>query len=199
MLIKSIWAQDRNRILGDGQKMLWHVPADFKHFKASTLGHPIIMGRKSFEALGKRPLPGRCNLVLTSDPHYEALGAQIASCLEAALEQCRSAGSEIAWITGGAGLYQQAMAIADELVITELDLDLLASAQESSMIKSPEKPAISPEIKPKLVYAPLISNAVWEVDTTRSDRDFRPQSGDAPWRVIYYQRRLTPLNTSAYR
>ena len=76
--LAAIWAQDSNGILGSGTAMSWHVPADFRHFKDSTMDCPIIMGRRSWEALGKA-LPGRTNIVITRTPGYEAAGALVVS------------------------------------------------------------------------------------------------------------------------
>ena len=103
--LAAIWAQDSNGILGSGTAMSWHVPADFRHFKDSTMGCPIIMGRRSWEALGKA-LPGRTNIVITRTPGYEAVGALVVSSVEEALEVAREETARTQapyiWITGGA-------------------------------------------------------------------------------------------------
>lgn len=168
MEIGMIWAQAAHRVIGDGQKMLWHVPADFKHFKATTMGSPIIMGRRSFEALGKRPLPGRLNIVLTSQEGYQAEGAQVASSLSQATQLAEDSGAEKCWITGGARLYEEGMAVADELMVTYLDLDV--------------------GDQPGYAHAPQISSQLWQVDEARSDSEFRPISGDSRWKLICYQK-----------
>ena len=168
MEIGMIWAQAAHRVIGDGQGMLWHVPADFKHFKATTMGSPIIMGRRSFEALGKQPLPGRLNIVLTSQEGYRAEGVQVASSLSQATQLAEDSGAEKCWITGGARLYEEGMAVADELVVTYLDLDV--------------------GDQPEYAHAPLISSQLWQVDEARSDSEFRPKSGDSRWKLVYYQK-----------
>ena len=168
MEIGMIWAQAAHRVIGDGQGMLWHVPADFKHFKATTMGSPIIMGRRSFEALGKRPLPGRLNIVLTSREGYQAEGVQVASSFSGALQLAEASGAEKCWITGGARLYEEGMAVADELVVTYLDLDV--------------------GDQPSYAHAPQICPQRWQVDATRSDSEFRPISGDCRWKLVYYQK-----------
>lgn len=168
MKLGMIWAQAAHRVIGDGKKMLWHVPADFKHFKATTMGSPIIMGRRSFEALGKRPLPGRLNIVLTSQAGYPAEGAQVASSLSQATQLAAASGAEKCWITGGARLYEEGMAVADELAVTYLDLDV---GDRSGY-----------------AHAPQISSQLWQVDEARSDSDFRPRSGDCRWKLVYYQK-----------
>ena len=110
--IASIWAQDKNGVLGTGTSMVWHVPADFAHFKASTLGCPIIMGRRSFEALGA-PLPGRTNIVITRSHLYEADGIDLVYSIEAALKRAQDKAeaddAPYVWITGGAHLHAPAI------------------------------------------------------------------------------------------
>lgn len=168
MKIGMIWAQAAHRVIGNGQEMLWHVPADFKHFKATTIGSPIIMGRRSFEALGKRALPGRLNIVLTTRENYQASEAKVAASIPQALALAAASGAQKCWITGGARLYEEGMEIADELVVTYLDLDVGDD--------------------PSYAHAPAISPQLWEVDRERSDSEFRPISGDCRWQVVYYHK-----------
>jgi len=106
-----------NGVIGGNGKLPWHLPEDLKHFKALTLGHPVIMGRKTWESLGK-PLPGRENIVVTRSAGYEARGASIASSLDAALALC--AGEPVVFVIGGGALYAEALPIADGLVLTEI-------------------------------------------------------------------------------
>jgi len=109
-----------NGIIGAGGKLPWHLPQDLKHFKALTLGHPVIMGRKTWESLG-RPLPGRENIVVTCSAGYDAPGASIAASLDAALALC--AGEPMAFVIGGSELYAAALPLADGLVLTEIHRD----------------------------------------------------------------------------
>ena len=109
-----------NGIIGAGGKLPWHLPQDLKHFKALTLGHPVIMGRKTWESLG-RPLPGRENIVVTRSAGYDAPGASIAASLDAALALC--AGEPMAFVIGGSELYAAALPLADGLVLTEIHRD----------------------------------------------------------------------------
>jgi len=109
-----------NGIIGAGGKLPWHLPQDLKHFKALTLGHPVIMGRKTWESLG-RPLPGRENIVVTRSAGYDAPGASIAASLDAALALC--AGEPVAFVIGGSELYAAALPLADGLVLTEIHRD----------------------------------------------------------------------------
>lgn len=168
MKIGMIWAQAAHRVIGDGQKMLWHVPADLKHFKSTTMGSPIIMGRRSFEALGKRALPGRLNIVLTTREDYQASEAKVATSIPQALALAAASGAQKCWITGGARLYAEGMKLADELIVTYLDLDV--------------------GDQPGYAHAPEIPLRLWQVDAARSDSESRPTSGDSRRKVVYYQK-----------
>lgn len=106
-----------NGVIGSKGTIPWRLPEDLRHFKALTLGHPVIMGRRTWESLGKA-LPGRKNIVVTRNPAYRAPGATVVGSLEAALALC--AGQEIAFVIGGAELYQAALPVADGLVLTEI-------------------------------------------------------------------------------
>jgi dihydrofolate reductase len=110
----------RNGGIGRGNALLWRLPEDLRHFKRTTLGSPVIMGRKTWDSIG-RPLPGRRNIVITHDPDWHHDGAEAAPSLESALE--RLEGVPKAFVIGGAQIYAQAIALADELVLTEVDAD----------------------------------------------------------------------------
>ena len=110
----------RNGVIGAQGKLPWHLPEDLRHFKQLTLGHPVIMGRRTWESLG-RPLPGRRNIVVTRRAGYAAASASVAASLEAALALC--AGEAVAYVIGGAELYAAALPLADGLVLTEIDRD----------------------------------------------------------------------------
>ena len=109
-----------NGIIGAHGKLPWDLPEDLKHFKQLTLGHPVIMGRRTWESLGK-PLPGRENIVVTRRSGYEATGASVAASLETAVALC--AGEPLAFVLGGAELYAAALSLADGLVLTEIHKD----------------------------------------------------------------------------
>ena len=115
-----------NRVIGRDNQMPWHLPADLKHFKATTLGKPIIMGRRTWDSLG-RPLPGRLNLVISRQPELRLEGAEVFASLEAALLRAdgwaREHGSEELMVIGGAQLYEQALPQASRLYLTRIDLD----------------------------------------------------------------------------
>ena len=119
-----IVAVARNGIIGctneDGRGALpWHLPEDLKHFKETTSGHPIIMGRKTWESLG-RPLPNRRNMVITRQRDYDAPGAEVFGGLSEALT---AIGDATAFVIGGAELYRQALPLAATLIITEVGFD----------------------------------------------------------------------------
>ena len=109
-----------NGIIGIQGRLPWHLPGELAHFKKLTMGHPVIMGRRTWESIGK-PLPGRENIVVTRAPGYEAPGAHVAASLEAALAFC--AGESVAFVIGGGELYETALPLADGLVLTEIRRD----------------------------------------------------------------------------
>ena len=119
-MIEMIVARARNGVIGGGNKMLWHVPEDFAHFKKTTMGHPIVMGRKTWESIG-RPLPGRRNVVITRQADYEAKGAETVPSLAAAFE---TLGAENGiFVIGGGQIYREALPQADRVWVTLIDRD----------------------------------------------------------------------------
>ena len=133
--IVIIAAVAKNRVIGKDNRLLWNIPEDMAHFKALTAGHPVIMGRKTWESLPPRfrPLPGRRNIVISRQAGYDAPGAEVADSLEIALKMASTVA--LAFVIGGEQIYRQAMAVADRLEITEVDLE-------------PEGDAWFPEIAP---------------------------------------------------
>lgn len=111
-------AMGRNRAIGLDGAMPWHLPAELRHFKRTTLGKPVVMGRKTWEAIG-RPLPGRQNLVVSRNPAYRAEGAVVVGSLDAALD---AADGEEIMVIGGGELYRQALPRASRMVLTTIDL-----------------------------------------------------------------------------
>ena len=109
-----------NGVIGREGGLPWHLPEDLQHFKRLTLGHPLIMGRRTWESLGK-PLPGRDNIVVTRRPGYEAPGAALANSLEAALALC--AGEPVVFVIGGRDLFAESLSIAAALILTEIHRD----------------------------------------------------------------------------
>ncbi|MCY1081415.1 dihydrofolate reductase [Archangium lansingense] len=119
MKISAIVAMATNRCIGRDNTLPWRLPADLKRFKQLTMGHTLIMGRKTYESIG-RPLPGRTTLVVTRQRDYAPEGVQVAHSLEQALEQAR--GDEV-FIAGGADLYRQAMEHVRRLYLTRIGRD----------------------------------------------------------------------------
>jgi len=122
--LSLIAAVARNGAIGRDNELLWKESADQKHFVATTRGHAVIMGRRTWESLPPRfrPLPGRRNIVVTHNAAFDAPGAETVSSLDAALRSV--SGEALAFVIGGAQLYAQALPRADELVLTEIDADL---------------------------------------------------------------------------
>ncbi len=110
-------AIDAQRGIGVDNRLPWHLPADLAHFKRVTLGKPIVMGRKTFDSIG-RPLPGRRNVVITRNPEWSAPGVEVASSLEGAIALLQG---EPASIIGGAQVFTEAMGVAARMIVTEID------------------------------------------------------------------------------
>lgn len=123
--ITLIAAIGRHRELGLDNQLLWRLPADLAHFKARTLGRPIVMGRKTHESIG-RPLPGRLNIVISRDPDYRADGCAVANSVDQALEL--ASGAEEVMIIGGAAIYALFLPNADSIELTEVDGEFKADA-----------------------------------------------------------------------
>lgn len=124
--ITLIAAYAKRRVIGIDNAMPWHLPEDFAFFKSYTTGKPVVMGRKTWESLPRKPLPGRRNIVVTRQSGYRAEGAETAADLEAALALC--AGAEETVIMGGAQIYAQALPSATDLRLTEVSLDVAGDA-----------------------------------------------------------------------
>ena len=126
MGISIIAAMAENRVIGRDNQLPWRLPADLRHFRALTIGKPVIMGRKTFESIG-RPLPGRDSIVVTRQAAFRPAGAftapDLAGALELAAEKARARGALEIMIAGGAQIYAQALPLCDRLYITEVDLE----------------------------------------------------------------------------
>lgn len=122
-LISLVYAQSRNGIIGADGGLPWHLPSDLKRFKETTLGKPIIMGRKTWEGLPRKPLPGRLNIVLTRQKNFVAEGAVVASTVD---EAVRAAGNvpEIC-VIGGGEIYGMFVPLADRIYLTEVDVEVV--------------------------------------------------------------------------
>jgi dihydrofolate reductase len=118
--VALIAALGKNRELGKNNKLLWRIPEDLKHFKTLSLGHPVIMGRKTFESIGK-PLPGRTTIVVTRDTSWSASGTVVLHTLTDALAHAEALDTERVVIAGGAEIYTQALPYATALYLTLID------------------------------------------------------------------------------
>lgn len=160
MRLALIVAQGRNRVIGHQNRLPWHLPEDLRYFKQVTLGKPIIMGRKTFESIGK-PLPGRTNIVISRDVQWTADNIKIVRSLEEAIEiaeaQALIDGVEESVVIGGAQIYAQSLASVDRLYLTQVEA-------------KPEGDA----------YFPEIDYAAWQ----ELDRKSYP-AGDAPGHYAY--------------
>lgn len=121
MKLHLIFARAANGVIGKDGVMPWHLPEDLAHFKRTTLGCPVIMGRKTWESLPPRfrPLPGRTNVVVTRQQGWLAAGARVAHSLPEAIAQCGEVAD--AWIIGGGEIYAQALSLASTAVVTEIE------------------------------------------------------------------------------
>ncbi|MDP3540681.1 MAG: dihydrofolate reductase [Azonexus sp.] len=134
--IVIIAAVAKNGVIGKDNQLLWNIPEDMAHFKALTQGHTVLMGRKTWESLPARfrPLPGRRNIVISRQKDYSAPGAQLAHSLEAGIALAST--GDTVFVIGGAEIYEQAMAVADRLELTEIE-------------QSPEGDAWFPKFSPE--------------------------------------------------
>ena len=128
MALNLIFARARNGVIGKDNTLPWHLPEDLAHFKQTTLGQPVVMGRKTWESLPPkfRPLPGRTNIVVTRQSDWRAEGAVVAHSIEEAMQH--SPVDAQVWVIGGAEVYAQAMPLASRAVVTEIDADFEGDA-----------------------------------------------------------------------
>jgi dihydrofolate reductase len=133
MPLHMIYARARNGVIGKQGQLPWHLPEDLAHFKRTTQGQAVVMGRVTWESLPEkfRPLPGRTNVVVSRQTSFKALGAQVVSSLEAAMALFPS--TAVVWLIGGAQLYAQALPLASQIVVTEIDADFEGDAFAPSL------------------------------------------------------------------
>lgn len=122
-MIGLIWAEGRNKEIGTKGELPWHLPEDLAFFKSVTAGHPVIMGRATWDSLPPRfrPLPGRRNIVVTRNPAWGEAGAERAGSLEEAIKLVEN---ENSWVIGGASMYRAALPLADTLAVTSIDVSI---------------------------------------------------------------------------
>jgi dihydrofolate reductase len=164
--IGLIWAEAEGRVIGRDGGMPWHVPEDLDHFKALTVGAPVVMGRKTWDSLSSRfrPLPGRRNIVVTRRQDWSAEGAEVALSVDDALALAAQGEADRVWVIGGAQVFAEAIGRADRLEVTELRHDDDAFAAASGDI-------IAPAIDPSWRVAATDPAAGWH--TSRSGLRYR--------------------------
>lgn len=119
VIVSLIVAVDEDWGIGLDNRIPWHLSSDVKRFKALTMGHALIMGRKTYQSIG-RPLPGRLNIILTHQPNFQAPGCRVAGALSDALSLAQAHGSGEVFIIGGSLIYQQALPVADRIYLTQV-------------------------------------------------------------------------------
>ncbi len=159
--LSIIVAIAKDRSIGKNGGIPWHIPEDLAHFKRCTMGHPVIMGRKTWESLPFKPLKGRRNIVISGNPDLHIDGADCFTSLEAAVQSCMS--EETPFVIGGEQIYRIAMPLATDLIITEVDTTC------------PDADAIFPVIDPN----------IWKI--TEQSEDILSKSG-LTYRIKHYRR-----------
>ena len=158
MTVGMIAAVSRNGVIGDGARMPWHLPEDLAHFKRTTMGHTLLMGRRTFDSIG-RALPGRRTVVLTRNPAWSHADVEVAHSFA---EGLALAGPTQLWVAGGGEVYRLAMPYAARLVITEVDQDVEGSVTF---------PAIDPRVWTESSREPHPSSGFTFVTYLRSPRE----------------------------
>jgi dihydrofolate reductase len=163
-VLTLIVARARNGVIGRGNQLPWRLPEDLAHFKRTTMGRPIVMGRKTWESIG-RPLPGRRSVVVSRDPGYAAPGAEVVSSVAAAL--ALTAAEPEVFVIGGAQIYAAALPLATRILLTQIDADFEGDAH----FAAPDP-------------------AVWQ----EVAREHHGPAGERPWGfdIVTYERRLAP-------
>jgi dihydrofolate reductase len=126
--IAFVVAVARNGVIGRDGRLPWHMSSDLQRFKALTMGKPVLMGRRTWESLPRKPLPGRLNIVVTRQADYAAAGAVVARDLDHALQVAADAGTGEICVIGGAEVFRELMPNADRLYLSEIDLDTAGDA-----------------------------------------------------------------------
>ena len=127
MRISLIVAAAQNGVIGSDNQLIWRLPDDLKQFKRLTTGHPIIMGRKTFDSIGK-PLPNRTSIVITRSEEWFLEGVLVVNSVEEAVEAAKKTGTEEAFVIGGAEIYRLTLPIADKIYLTEIQADFEGDA-----------------------------------------------------------------------
>ncbi len=169
MILSIIAAIGKNRELGKDNKLLWEMPADMKHFRDTTRGHAVIMGRKTFESLPNGPLPNRRNIVITRDENYLRHGVDVVHSIDEALRLAPLAQGEPEeefFVIGGAEIYKQAIEKADKLYITKVDGNFYADT-----------------------FFPEINENIWKEDSIESHEP--DEKNPLPYTFVTYIKKLS--------
>jgi dihydrofolate reductase len=147
MTLALIWAQASNGVIGRDGVMPWHVPEDMARFKQLTIGHPVVMGRRTWDSFPSkfRPLPERRNIVITRQESWHPDGADVVHSVDDALALAASSGGDLTWIIGGAEIYALTIADADRLEVTEINQAIDGDAHAPSIDASFTLVAADPE------------------------------------------------------
>ena len=159
--VQLVVAYADNRVIGRDNALPWRLPSDLAHFKRSTFGNPIVMGRNTWESLG-RPLPGRLNIVISRNPNYQAHGAEVYTSLDEALAACANTPAEKVSVIGGEQIFRHALEIADRIIATEIHANIDGDTRF---------PALDPQI--------------WE----ETERLAQPEENGLAFDYVIYQRK----------
>lgn len=167
MSIALIVAAAANQAIGKAGQLLWHLPKDLKFFKNTTWGMPVIMGRKTFESVNK-PLPGRINIVITSNADWKAEGTQTASSLADALEQAKATNCKEIFVIGGGEIYRQAMPLADTVYLTRVHAELEGDTFFPELTESEWELSSNDDFETDEKHAYPFSIQVWKRKTVQA-------------------------------
>ena len=149
LLVSIIVAMAKNRVIGRSGQLPWHLPSDLQRFKHLTMGHTLLMGSRTFEAIGQ-PLPGRRTIVLSRDPDYRAGGCEVATSIAAALQLAKPA--EELFICGGEDIYRQVLPFAERIYLTELEQEMAGDAYFPELPAGEFRIMQRQQVKDKLNY-----------------------------------------------
>ncbi len=165
MIVSAIVATGKNRVIGKDNELLWRLPLEMKFFKETTMGHHLIMGRKTFESF-PNPLPGRTSIVITRNPNYDKPGCLVVHSLDEALGLAKARGEKETFVTGGEEIYKLALPFIEKLYLTEVDFEGKGDA-----------------------YFPAMDLSSWKMQTVRQE----PVSEKNPlaWTTKIYTKKYT--------
>ena len=161
MTISLVVAASENNAIGKNNQLIWHLPNDLKFFKNTTWGFPVIMGRKSFESVNK-PLPGRTNIVITTNPDWKVETVIVVKNLKDAIQKAAETNSKQIFIIGGGEIYKQSMDIADSIYITRVHADLEGDTFFPEIDKSKWKLTSNQDFEADEKHAYSYSFQIWK-------------------------------------